>query len=523
MPLLYTWPWCVLELPYSPLLAPCPLTCAGSSLAIAHIAIMEDKIMIASDHQPTRSSPPVDDIPRTQVAQWRADGQTDDDESGADRRSGDDSRRPASVQSSFLSTPDADRFPIEVFENIIDRMDNQYTLYQATQVCAAWYPRAMRNLYYTIHIRRRRSFDMLSTQLRASPRVKQWLATTRELRVADDDFGGGGRNPRFLDAVPPALGRAMSRVQRLAINRLHRDVHMTFFPALSQFSSIESLELSWRSLNLSQLRRIIYKFPRLTTLALIDITDTQHSTVSSVGVTSFRPPSDIHLRRLSIKNTLSGKTKVIDWIAQSGLCISLEDLTVCVDCKSSREGNNISALLKAAGSSLTRLQCHYIHGDLVQNTALRSLDLVFHLSEAVERVGSLDSDGSLYAILEDQLYGVLSTVRSHQLEHIEITTSVHRSLWGFSSLIAAVKSAVMYANSPGSRALHKVMSQPRFNALKNVKVTIQTQHKTLDMKLADSKDLDRAVFRQLLRPWSDRGIIKRVNAAYTHTCASCFA
>ncbi|KAH9924060.1 uncharacterized protein B0H18DRAFT_445308 [Fomitopsis serialis] len=237
-------------------------------------------------------------------------------------------------------------------------------------------PRAMRNLYYAVHILRRRHFDLLFKQCWAS-RVKQWLATTRELRLTEGRPTGddNGRNTCFLHALPLALGCAMPRVQLLTISALCGYVHMSFFPALSRFSSVESLDLAWCSLNRSQLQQIILSFPLLTSLTLNEIRITSHHPASSVVVTAFRPPSDIHLRHLRV--CAHYNLRFFDWIAQSGLCISLEHLSISVREDLPRESMN--ALLKTAGSSLTRLLTHESYGDLVHNTALQSLYLRFLL------------------------------------------------------------------------------------------------------------------------------------------------
>ncbi|KAH9921784.1 uncharacterized protein B0H18DRAFT_537710 [Fomitopsis serialis] len=452
-------------------------------------------------------------MPCTQVAQRGPDRLTYDDGSGADKRSANDSSRLVSVQSgSLLLTADAARFPLEVFEDIIDAM-NTRTLLAAAQVCAAWYPRAMRNLYYAIEISGRRSFDILFKQRRTSPYVKQWLATTRELRVRDGSTIAvqvGGRNPRFLHALPPALGHALFRVQRLAISGLRGDEHPTFFLGLSQFSSVVSLELSLCSLNhISQLRRIIYTFPLLTTLTLEDIQIAPHDTVSSVGA-SFRSPSDVHLRHLHI--TAHRKPEFIDWIAQSDLCASIEDLTIWLLVQDESARQSVGALLKSAGSSLTQLQSHIVHGDLVHNTALRSLDLYLNSVPLTAKNQGLNTDK-----LARQLHGVLSTVRSHELEHIAIATSIHCNKKDtiLAAILEHLASALEHLDL---RALHAAMSQPCFDALKAVDVKMDMRGLRMDKgglqrrSKAEVEEFSRtfeAMFRGFLRPWSDRGIVKR--------------
>ncbi|KAH9924048.1 uncharacterized protein B0H18DRAFT_1105134 [Fomitopsis serialis] len=294
-----------------------------------------------------RLSPPLDDMAPTPVAIRGADGQTYDDESGADRRSDDDSRRRASVQSSLLLIPDATRFPLEIFEDIIDQMHND-TLPAAAQVCAAWYPRAMRNLYYTVEISTRRRFDMLFKQCRASLRVKQWLATTRELRVTDD-------------TTPNVLSRL-----------------------------------------------VLYGIAK-------------HKTISyEVEATSF-----------------------------------------------------------------------------VHNTALRSLVLDFYGLDL-----KAQDQGDAMNIVARRSHDILSTVRSHQLEHIEILPGFHMD-----HLSAPTLERV------DLRALHETMSQPHFNALKDVSVKMclrvsQACHSTSKAQAEDVRQKFEAMFREVLQPWSDRGIIK---------------
>ncbi|KAH9911388.1 uncharacterized protein B0H18DRAFT_1128764 [Fomitopsis serialis] len=53
--------------------------------------------------------------------------------------------------------------------------------------CAAWYPRAIHNLYSVVGIRNRASFDMLFKQSRTSPRVMRWLTSTRILIAFESD------------------------------------------------------------------------------------------------------------------------------------------------------------------------------------------------------------------------------------------------------------------------------------------------------------------------------------------------
>ncbi|KAH9925799.1 uncharacterized protein B0H18DRAFT_368325 [Fomitopsis serialis] len=67
-----------------------------------------------------------------------------------------------------LTTDLSNRIPIEVFENVIEHM-NQRTLCNSALVCQAWNPRASCILYLTVIINSRAGYDLLVRQLRTSP------------------------------------------------------------------------------------------------------------------------------------------------------------------------------------------------------------------------------------------------------------------------------------------------------------------------------------------------------------------
>ncbi|KAH9931412.1 uncharacterized protein B0H18DRAFT_83127 [Fomitopsis serialis] len=251
-----------------------------------------------SDLQPTVASPPSPDASHTQVMPSSADdlidlGQSsadkqDDEGPGADEQSDEEPSadewivqkytetrtfrrwRDACFQGTLPLTLSA-RVPLEIFELVIDKMDSP-ALTAAALVCAAWYPRAMRNLYHTIDIGSRTSYDMLFKQCNASPRVKRWLARTRVLVVHEPSASSPSGNKtkshsHFLQALPSALANLMPRVRTLDIwdGRL-RFVRPDFFLALSRFKSVKSLMLFDCQLsNVTQLRRIVSAFPGLHT------------------------------------------------------------------------------------------------------------------------------------------------------------------------------------------------------------------------------------------------------------------
>ncbi|KAH9931438.1 uncharacterized protein B0H18DRAFT_83951 [Fomitopsis serialis] len=174
-----------------------------------------------------------------------------------------------------LPTALSARILVEVFELIIDCLDMS-SLTTAGLVCAAWYSRAMHNLYFIVELHDRKGFDLLSQQCRTSPRVRRWLATARQLIASDRPKLPPGKerkdrkNSCFLHALPLALGHVLSGVQVLSITRFHPNATpLPFFLALSHFESVTSLTLlHCRLSNISQLRRLVCAFPRLKHLLL---------------------------------------------------------------------------------------------------------------------------------------------------------------------------------------------------------------------------------------------------------------
>jgi len=156
-----------------------------------------------------------------------------------------------------------------------------------------------------------------------------------------------------------------------------------------------------------------------------------------------------------------------------------------------------------------------VHCDLAHNTALRYLELHFNKVRVTKEDQGLDTE------VADKLYGVLSTVRSHQLEHIEIATTMDWRIY-----LPRAPLLELLPSTPERvdlRPLHEAISQPHFNTLKDVNVKMDTGgprpmvHTKADVEDASRKS--EAMFRRILRPWSDCGIIKHITSLLA-VCAS---
>ncbi|KZT70434.1 hypothetical protein DAEQUDRAFT_206267 [Daedalea quercina L-15889] len=236
------------------------------------------------------------------------------------------------------------RIPLDVYEEIIDWMD-QPTLAAAALVDTAWHTRAMDNLYSTILIDSRASFDLLVKQARTSPRVRRWLTATRGLIVTHIVISRTYWHNRkyatvpglFLHALPASLGQTMPGLRTLTIGfGLYPFMHPTFFHALPLFKHVVSLRLLdvWLS-NIAQLHRIVYAFPQLESLSLFSGSLKEMYPGARSQRLALPPPnprhaSNIRLKKLVIDTCDDQHTleRMIDWLVQSEICANLHDLTV---------------------------------------------------------------------------------------------------------------------------------------------------------------------------------------------------
>jgi len=146
-----------------------------------------------------------------------------------------------------------------------------------------------------------------------SARVKQLLATTRELVASDKQIanlrlqGDTRPNSRFMHALPLVFGRVMPQLRALEIRGdLPPSAHPTFkkfFLTLSQFKALQSLGLrNFRLNNFTQLRWIVGAFAPLEELTLsngsLHLLQDADANDSRLGVAPMQ--SDHRLLRLDV-------------------------------------------------------------------------------------------------------------------------------------------------------------------------------------------------------------------------------
>ncbi|KAH9927297.1 uncharacterized protein B0H18DRAFT_1003941 [Fomitopsis serialis] len=296
----------------------------------------------------------------------------------------------------------------------------------------------------------------------------------------------------------------MSGVHVLMMKGLHGSMPYAFILALAQFESLQTLHLSsCRLSNIAHLRRIVASFPKLEELALYGEVLTTQSSGIHVGASAlFQPESDIRLRRLTIDARGDARKfkPIIDWVVHARICTSLVELSIGWIGEPTRSIEAVDRLLRVASPSLTRYSevanLSNWHGNLIPNTVLRSLDCT------LTNINPLGQSSDNWPKMVDKLRSILSTVRSRQLEHIGLSSGVMLYDSAYGELGVVVEKLDL-------RHLHEVMSRPYFDALREIKMKtlLYDSHKR---SAADVDDIGRkieVVFRTLLRPWSDRGIV----------------
>ncbi|KAH9931821.1 uncharacterized protein B0H18DRAFT_68138 [Fomitopsis serialis] len=414
------------------------------------------------------------------------------------------------------------RIPLELFEETIDFMDRP-ALLGAALVCAAWYPRAMHNLFSTVWLRDRTQFMSLAKLAHAYPRVRSWLATTRklgavDLNLTDHELGWRLKTGPFLHAVPLVFGRMMSGLRSLHVEGgVHPHMLPKFCLALSQFKTIKSLSLRIATLNsVSRILWIISSFPQLTDLHLYrDIFFGIPPCWDDTRPSDFEPGCDIRLRRLQIdmdEDDVRLPGAVVDWLVRLGACTSLDDLTVCWGERPTRSTvlGYVNSILRAAGPSLTR----YLedadlvvytdseqHANLVHNTSLGSIDFGLVL---VEDNKSTES----WSGLLDNLTSILATVRSRQLEHISMLFQFQFIITNDALRLDSLRNVLENLDLMG---LHDVMRRSYFERLKDVEMLIIANnpvlHPVSEAHIEDARQELLAMFRALLMPWCDRNVV----------------
>lgn len=375
-----------------------------------------------------------------------------------------------------------------------------------------------------MRLQSRKAFDLLVHQLRTSPRIKQSLSTTRELFVQRVPYQDGGGHPLHLDVLPIVFANLLPALRVLDIAGFPRPPrHPTFYLALSHFKHIASLRLHGiMPSNITPLRQIVCALLRLKELVLDEVvflSPIPRIYGARLRDISSRNPCRTRLERLEVRAHprwyasdpnmgIQSFDPMITWLVHSGACTSLSDFVICrvftsyyhnmCYYSSDLAAKQVDQLLEASGSSLTSFRdesdirirgLDYSAYNLVHNTALSHLTL--YLIPGLEtRVWPL----------ANELHAIFSTVRSHELRYIAIHL---KSKAGFLKEVA---------DSPDLRRLHNVVERPCFHALKDVHVKTVglTDHPPFHNS-AQRVDylamLTNTIFRPMLKPWHDRGIV----------------
>ncbi|KAH9922263.1 uncharacterized protein B0H18DRAFT_1105719 [Fomitopsis serialis] len=138
-----------------------------------------------------------------------------------------------------------------------------------------------------------------------------------------------------------------------------------------------------------------------------------------------------------------------------------------------------------------------VHGNLLQNNTLRSWDFTL---QTIEHMAKDTGPSTVWTEVTDELHGIFSTIRSHQLEHIKVRVRLF-----FDDNFLAHKESSLILEKLDLRDLHEVMSGPYFDTLKDVEVEFfRDVHHDVNV---DIRQKLKRIFRGILQPWSARGVV----------------
>lgn len=273
-------------------------------------------------------------------------------------------RTPSDMLPSSSRVSPSPQLPIEIYANIIDLMDRPM-LPVVALVAWAWYPWSMHNLYSLIELKSRTTYDLLVMQLRTSPRVQNWLATTRQVIVHEPHHelpeAVAQHHEQFLDAFPLVFATALPSLQQLEFQGLRSSMHPTFSRALCQFRDLTSLHLACVTLSsIAPFSRVVRAFPHLETLSVSDIK------IERLAQASLPPQTlrtSVRLHHLHLRHLEVDTLRVIaNWLVGSApLCSSLRSVVVDYYAPLGHSlfvetDNPVDEILEASGSFLETFQ-----------------------------------------------------------------------------------------------------------------------------------------------------------------------
>ena len=137
------------------------------------------------------------------------------------------------------------------------------------------------------------------------------------------------RSMPFLGAFSLVFATVLPSLRKIQVYReLRSPIHRSFYTALQRFRELTTLHLAHLELSsVGLIRRVVYSFPRIETLALSWVAfDKRSDDIISSGRASQR---GIRLTTLHLMHINATTLRVLtSWLINSGLCTALRSLMV---------------------------------------------------------------------------------------------------------------------------------------------------------------------------------------------------
>ncbi|KAI0658989.1 hypothetical protein C8Q70DRAFT_916383 [Cubamyces menziesii] len=240
--------------------------------------------------------------------------------------------------------------PIELWELVIDFLDDEQTLKTTSLVCKAWLSRSRLNLFRTIELCLPRHLDYFQTLLLDSPHLAPYLET---VDVSENSLIALFRPARAILARLPHVISSSTPAQprRLAVHNqlwLPTRYHPDYLDSLSRLTSLTCLDIfDVTFTTVADISSILRALPRLTSLSAKHL-DCQRQidrmTSSTIGCTL---PCLTKLRVASYHPTTT-----IDWLLGCNDFPSIRRMDCLYELSTSNRDQGLGAFWKNTGETL---------------------------------------------------------------------------------------------------------------------------------------------------------------------------
>lgn len=276
-----------------------------------------------------------------------------------------------------MQPQEARSFPIELFELVIDRVNDEKALQSTSLVCKAWLPRSRFNLFRTIELNLPKHLDSLMDLLASTPEI---ASVIQELSISENSILAVFRPIMPIVARFPLSLSSHSLVQlrRLTVH------HQVWLPTrycpdylweLSQFTSITFLDLFDISFTtVADFSIVLRGLAHIESLRLVHLDFQRQLDPETSAAIGYQLP---FLRTLQV--VADHPTSPIDWLLAHNTSPSLRNVDISYELSVSDPYQALGELWTSAGSTLESLTLSFSKRSTGSRLPLEVIGVLLHL------------------------------------------------------------------------------------------------------------------------------------------------